>query len=50
MVTSSKQDPDVKSAYDLGANSYVVKPVNYKKFKEKINLLGIYWLNTNESL
>ena len=50
MVTSSRQDPDVASAYNLGANSYVVKPVDFKRFKETINQLCIYWLNTNESL
>ncbi|MCJ7801433.1 MAG: response regulator, partial [Candidatus Marinimicrobia bacterium] len=33
MLTSSKQGSDVKAAYDLGANSYVVKPIDYKKFK-----------------
>ena len=50
MVTSSRQDPDVASAYNLGANSYVVKPVDFKRFKETINQLCVYWLNTNESL
>jgi two-component system, response regulator len=48
IVTSSNQDPDIKTAYDLGANSYVVKPVVYTDFVKKINALGLYWLVVNE--
>lgn len=48
IVTSSNQDPDIKAAYDLGVNSYVVKPVDFDEFQEKMNKLGLYWLMVNE--
>lgn len=48
IITSSKEDPDIKTAYKLGANSYVVKPVDFNKFIETINQLGNYWLVINE--
>ena len=50
MLTSSKHDSDIKAAKDLGANSYVVKPVDCKQFEETISQLGLYWLGTNECL
>lgn len=50
IVTSSKEDPDIDAAYNLGANSYVVKPVGFDQFKETINQLGLYWLVINENL
>lgn len=48
MLTSSIEDPDIKSAYALGANSYVVKPVEINSFIETINNLGMYWLLVNQ--
>jgi CheY-like chemotaxis protein len=48
VVSSSKEDPDITKAYKLGANSYVVKPVNFDEFIKTINQLGIYWLLVNE--
>ena len=39
IVTSSREDPDIEVAYDIGANSYVVKPVNYTEFVETVNHL-----------
>lgn len=48
IITSSKEDPDIAAAYDLGANSYVVKPVDFDNFVEKMNQLGLYWLAVNE--
>jgi len=48
VVTSSKEDPDIATAYNLGANSYVVKPVSYDNFVETVNQLGVYWLVVNE--
>jgi len=48
MVTSSREDPDVRAAYDLGANSYLVKPVDYESFTEAIGKLGLYWLMVNQ--
>jgi two-component system response regulator len=47
ILTSSQQDPDIKSAYDLGANSYVVKPVNFEGFVEAMSQLGLYWVLVN---
>lgn len=49
IVTSSKEDPDIKAAYDLGANSYVVKPVDFDKFAKAMQDTGLYWLLVNES-
>ncbi len=47
VVTSSAEDPDIKAAYDLGANSYVVKPVDFDQFSESMSNLGFYWLFVN---
>lgn len=49
MLTSSKEDPDIKKCYDLGANSYIVKPVNFNGFAEAIRNLGFYWLLLNQN-
>jgi two-component system response regulator len=48
VVTSSREDPDIKAAYELGANSYVVKPVDFEAFTEAIGSLGLYWLLINQ--
>ena len=47
MLTSSREDPDVKHSYALGVNSYIVKPVDFNQFKEVIKLLGVYWQTRN---
>jgi two-component system response regulator len=47
IVTSSAEDPDVKKAYQLGANSYVIKPVQFDAFMEAMVKVGIYWLMVN---
>ena len=47
MVTSSAEDPDIQAAYDLGANSYVIKPVEFGAFMEVMETLGFYWLAVN---
>jgi two-component system response regulator len=47
MVTSSRQDPDIKTAYEYGANSYVVKPLDFNVFAEAMSQLGLYWLLVN---
>ena len=49
ILTSSKEDPDIKKCYDLGANSYIVKPVNFEGFAEAIKNLGFYWLLLNQA-
>lgn len=49
MVTSSQQDPDIQAAYQLGANSYVVKPVDFDGFLEAMRQLGFYWLLVNKA-
>lgn len=48
MLTSSKEDPDIKACYELGANSYIVKPVEFDKFQKTVSELGMYWLITNQ--
>lgn len=48
MLTSSKEDPDIRVCYDLGANSYIVKPVNFEGFAVAIKNLGFYWLLLNQ--
>jgi two-component system response regulator len=48
MITSSREDPDIKTAYALGANSYVVKPVDFDSFLETMSNLGFFWLMVNE--
>ena len=48
VVTSSSEDPDIKAAYALGANSYVVKPVDFDAFAEAVSKLGLYWLLVNQ--
>ena len=50
VVTSSAEDPDMRTAYDLGANSYVVKPVQFDAFVEAMSKVGIYWLMVNRPL
>ena len=49
VVTSSAEDPDVRTAYQLGANSYVIKPVQFEAFIDAMTKLGIYWLMVNHS-
>lgn len=48
VVTSSREDPDIKAAYELGANSYVVKPVEFDAFMDAMSQLGLYWLLINQ--
>ena len=47
MMTSSKEEIDVVSSYDLGANSYVVKPVGFDNFSKTIAELGFFWKVVN---
>ena len=48
ILTSSREDHDVAAGYDLGANSYIRKPVDFHQFTEVIARLGLYWLLWNE--
>ncbi|MFA7287523.1 MAG: response regulator [Melioribacteraceae bacterium] len=50
ILTSSKEDPDIRTAYELGANSYVVKPVNFNEFIDALKNTGLYWLLVNETI
>jgi two-component system response regulator len=49
VLTSSKEDPDIKECYALGVNSYVVKPVEFDEFHKAISELGLYWMIVNQS-
>ncbi|MEO8139604.1 MAG: response regulator [Gemmatimonadota bacterium] len=49
VLTSSKEQSDMVETYHLGVNSYVVKPVNFERFAEAVQQLGMYWLLLNES-
>lgn len=49
VLTSSAEDPDIKSCYELGANSYIVKPVDFENFSKCVTDLGMYWLLLNQS-
>ncbi len=48
VLTSSSQEQDMIRSYDLGANSYVRKPVDFEQFLEAARQLGLYWLVLNE--
>jgi len=48
VLTSSSEDTDIVTSYDLGANSYVRKPVKFADFAEAIRHLGLYWLILNQ--
>lgn len=50
ILTSSKEEEDILKGYDLGANSYVRKPVDYHGFVEVVNSLGVYWLAVNQPI
>jgi two-component system response regulator len=47
LLTSSQLDNDILAGYDLHANSYIVKPVDFKKFAESVTMLGLYWVLQN---
>ncbi|MBF4491196.1 response regulator [Flavobacterium sp. JLP] len=44
ILTSSQEDPDIAKCYDLGANSYIVKPVDSNNFFNAIKEMGMYWM------
>jgi CheY-like chemotaxis protein len=47
VLTSSSQSQDVNRAYDLGANSYLVKPVEFEDLKEMLSKINMYWIDLN---
>jgi len=47
-LTTSREDQDRISAYNLGVNSYIVKPIDYHNFEQCVQELGFYWLLLNE--
>lgn len=49
VLTSSNQDKDILESYQLGVNSYICKPVDFEKFVEAVQTLGLYWLLINQS-
>ena len=49
VLTSSKEDPDVRTCYELGVNSYIVKPVDFDNFQKAVLNLGLYWLLLNHT-
>ena len=49
MVTSSAEGRDITESYKLGANSYVVKPVEFEQFSETVSRAGFYWMLMNKS-
>jgi two-component system response regulator len=48
VLTTSREESDLMTSYDLGVNSYIVKPVDFPKFVDAIQQLGFYWLLINE--
>lgn len=48
ILTSSKEDPDVRKCYELGANSYIVKPVDSDNFFQAVKEIGLYWVILNQ--
>lgn len=49
IMTSSKEQRDIFESYNLGVNSYVVKPVEFQDFAKAVSELGLYWLLVNET-
>lgn len=48
IMTSSKEEQDIIKSYQLGANSFVVKPVEFNNFSKAVSELGLYWVLTNQ--
>ena len=48
VLTSSKEQSDVVESYQLGVNSYIVKPVSFEQFADSVRDLGLYWLLKNQ--
>ena len=48
MLTSSREEPDLVQAYELGVNAYVVKPVDFHQFSDAVEQIGAFWAILNE--
>ncbi len=48
ILTSSREERDLVQSYNLGVNSYVVKPVDFHQFTDAVRQLGLYWMLLNE--
>jgi CheY-like chemotaxis protein len=48
MLSSSREEPDLKKCYELGVNAYVVKPVVFKEFIDAVRNIGVFWALLNE--
>jgi two-component system response regulator len=48
VLTSSKEQSDIVESYNLGVNSYIVKPVDFEGFTEAVRTLGLYWIGLNQ--
>jgi two-component system response regulator len=48
MLTSSNEGPDIEKCFELGANSYIVKPVDSDNFFQSIKEIGLYWMLSNQ--
>ena len=49
ILTSSNEDPDIEKCYALGANSYIVKPVEFDNFRKAVFEIGLYWILLNHA-
>jgi len=49
ILTSSNEDPDIEKCYALGANSYIVKPVEFDNFRKAVSEIGLYWILLNHA-
>jgi two-component system response regulator len=49
VLTSSHEERDIISSYNLGVNSYIVKPIDFEQFSESVRQLGLYWVLLNEA-
>jgi len=50
LMTSSREERDLVSGYNMGVNSYIQKPVDFEEFRKMVKLLGLYWLLVNRPL